>query len=87
MFVTLEPCAMCAGAMLEARVARLVFAARDVKGGCAGSVLDVLAGRFPHRVRVARGVLEPLAAAMLARFFRARRRPGARLPPGPGPDS
>ncbi len=77
---------MCAGAMLEARVARLVFAARDVKGGCAGSVLDVLSGRFSHRVRVAHGVLEPLAAAMLARFFRSRRRPGARLPPGP-PDS
>ena len=64
---------MCAGAILEARVARLVFAARDAKGGCAGSVLDLLSGRFAHRVAVASGVLEPDAAALLAGFFRSRR--------------
>jgi tRNA(adenine34) deaminase len=77
LYVTLEPCGMCAGAMLHARIARVVYGARDAKTGCAGSVLDMLSGRFTHRVRVTSGVLEPQAAALLAAFFQSRRRTSA----------
>lgn len=73
-YVTKEPCVMCAGAMVAARVGRLVYGCRDPKGGAAGSVLDVL--RHPslnHRVEVTAGVLEAETAAQLQAFFRARR--------------
>ena len=74
LYVTLEPCAMCAGAIVLSRVDRVVFAAWDPKAGMAGSVGDVL--RHPqlnHRPEVAGGVLEPEASAMLTRFFASRR--------------
>jgi tRNA(adenine34) deaminase len=75
LYVTLEPCAMCAGALVHARVERLVYGARDPKGGAAGSVLDVLGtDRLNHRVTVAGGLLAEEAGALLQRFFRARRR-------------
>ena len=72
--VTLEPCAMCAGAIVLARVPRVVFAAEDPKAGAAGSVLDVLAEpAFNHRPEVEGGLLADEAAALLRTFFDARR--------------
>jgi tRNA(adenine34) deaminase len=74
LYVTLEPCAMCAGAIILARVDRLVFGARDRKGGTAGSVFDLLGSdRLNHRVRVTGEVLAEPAAQRLQAFFRARR--------------
>ena len=72
--VTLEPCAMCAGAIVLARVARVVFGAWDDKAGMAGSVGDLLRHpRLNHRPEVAGGVLADDCAAMLSEFFSARR--------------
>ena len=74
LYVTLEPCAMCAGAIVLARVPRVVFGTADPKAGAAGSVLDVLAEpRFNHRPQVEAGVLAPECAALLVEFFAARR--------------
>ena len=74
LFVTLEPCAMCAGAMLHARVARVVFGAADPKTGAAGSVVDLFAQeRLNHQTRAVPGVLAPECATLLVDFFRARR--------------
>ncbi|TAM11403.1 MAG: tRNA adenosine(34) deaminase TadA [Nevskiaceae bacterium] len=74
LYVTLEPCVMCAGAILHARVARIVYAARDPKAGAAGSVFDVLGTRkLNHQVEVVAGVLEAEAAELLRSFFRVRR--------------
>jgi tRNA(adenine34) deaminase len=74
LYVTLEPCAMCAGAIVLARVSRVVFAASDPKAGAAGSVLDVLAEpRLNHRPDVAGGLLADEAAALLQDFFGDRR--------------
>jgi tRNA(adenine34) deaminase len=74
LYVTLEPCAMCAGAIVLARVPRLVYAADDPKAGAAGSVLDVLAEpRLNHRPAVARGLLAEEAAGLLRAFFASRR--------------
>lgn len=74
LYVTLEPCAMCAGAMTHARLFRLVFGANDLKAGAAGGLLDVL--NHPgmnHRVEIASGVLAGRAMEMLQAFFRKRR--------------
>ncbi len=74
LYVTLEPCAMCAMAMVHARIARVVYAASDPKTGAAGSVFDLLADpRHNHRVAVEGGVLADEASAMLTAYFRARR--------------
>jgi tRNA(adenine34) deaminase len=74
LYVTLEPCVMCAGAMVHSRIARLVFGARDAKTGAAGSLLDVLAHPgMNHRVAVTEGVLAPACSALLSDFFRQRR--------------
>ena len=74
LYVTLEPCAMCAGAIVLARVPRVVFGATDPKAGAAGSVLDVLAEpRFNHRPAVEAGLLADESAALLRDFFAARR--------------
>jgi tRNA(adenine34) deaminase len=71
---TLEPCAMCAGAILHARIARLVFAARDPKAGACGSVLSVMNHpALNHRVEVVEGVLAEECSTLLTAFFRARR--------------
>ena len=73
-YVTLEPCAMCAGAMVLARVPRVVFAATDPKAGAAGSVLNVLdEPRFNHRPLVAGGLLAGESAELLRAFFASRR--------------
>jgi tRNA(adenine34) deaminase len=74
LYVTLEPCAMCAGAIVLARVPRVVYAADDPKAGAAGSVLDVLAEpRLNHRPVVARGLLAAEAADLLRAFFASKR--------------
>ncbi|MDN3497196.1 tRNA adenosine(34) deaminase TadA [Planococcus sp. APC 4015] len=72
--VTLEPCVMCAGAVLQSRVSRLVFGAWDDKAGAVGSVYDVVRDRrLPHRAEVVAGVREDAASALLRAFFDARR--------------
>ena len=74
LYVTLEPCAMCAGAILQARLARLVYGARDPKTGACGSVIDVMAEpRLNHHTRVTCGVAEAACGALLTAFFAARR--------------
>jgi len=73
-YVTLEPCPMCAGALLQARVDRLVYGAADPKAGAAGSVIDLFHGvRFNHTVRVTAGVCETECRELLQRFFSALR--------------
>ena len=75
LYVTLEPCAMCAGAIVLARIPFVVYGTADPKAGAAGSVLDVLAEpRLNHRPTVVGGVLQPECAALLLDFFAARRR-------------
>ena len=75
LYVTLEPCAMCAGAIVLARIPRVVFGTTDPKAGAAGSVLDVLAEpRLNHRPAVTGGVLAADCAALLVEFFASRRR-------------
>ncbi|WP_221586174.1 tRNA adenosine(34) deaminase TadA [Microbacterium sp. G2-8] len=72
--VTLEPCVMCAGTLLQARISRLVFGAWDDKAGAAGSLYDVVRDRrLPYRAEVVGGVLEAETRAPLEEFFRARR--------------
>ena len=72
LYVTLEPCTMCMGALSEARVSRVVFGAYDAKAGAAGSVLD-LSDELPNRFELNGGVLEDECAALLKQFFEARR--------------
>ena len=74
MYVTKEPCVMCAGALIAARIARLVYGARDPKGGADGGAFDILRSPLTnHRLEVTAGVLEAEAAQQLQRFFQARR--------------
>jgi len=74
LYVTLEPCAMCAGAMVHARVARVVYGAADPKSGAAGSVFNLLESSvLNHRAQVTRGVLAEECGEMLRKFFEARR--------------
>ena len=74
LYVTLEPCVMCVGAMLHARVSRLVFGAYDPKAGAAGSVLDLCADRrMNHRIEVNGGLMEGEAVELLRHFFESRR--------------
>ena len=74
LYVTLEPCAMCAGAMVLARVPRVVYGTDDPKAGAAGSVLDVLGEpRLNHRPEVAGGLLAEDSAGLLREFFLTRR--------------
>ncbi|MCU1323674.1 MAG: CMP/dCMP deaminase zinc-binding protein [Acidobacteriaceae bacterium] len=85
LYVTLEPCAMCAGAILHARIARLVYAAPDPKAGACGSVLSVMNHpQLNHKVEVTSGLLAEDCSALLQNFFRARRqRPAALAHPNP----
>jgi tRNA(Arg) A34 adenosine deaminase TadA len=74
LYATLEPCAMCAGAIVHARIARVIYAAADPKTGAAGSVFDILLDeRHNHRVALTPGVLREEAAELLTGFFRTRR--------------
>jgi tRNA(adenine34) deaminase len=74
LYVTLEPCAMCAGAMIHARLDRLVFAAADPKAGAAGSVISVVNHpRLNHQMQVEQGILADESSELLKGFFRERR--------------
>ncbi|HKA38363.1 MAG TPA: tRNA adenosine(34) deaminase TadA [Burkholderiales bacterium] len=74
LYVTLEPCAMCAGAIMHARIGRVVYGARDPKSGACGSVVNLFAeGRLNHHATVIGGVLADEAARLLQDFFAARR--------------
>ena len=74
MYVTLEPCQMCAGAMMQARLTEAVIGCMNPKAGCAGSVLNILEmDGFNHKVQVTRGVLEEQCSNMLSQFFRELR--------------
>ena len=74
LYVTLEPCAMCAGAMIHARIDRLVYAAADPKAGAAGSVLSVLNHpQLNHQMQVEQGILAEESSELLRSFFRERR--------------
>ena len=73
LYVTLEPCPMCAGAIINARIPRVVFGAADAKAGCCGSVCDLFSMEFNHHPAVERGVLEEECAAVLRDFFQELR--------------
>ena len=74
LYVTLEPCAMCAGAIIQARVARVVYGADDPKGGAVRTCFEVLTHpKLNHRVETTAGILEQECAALLQKFFTARR--------------
>lgn len=81
LYVTLEPCSMCAGAMLHARIERLVYAAADPRTGAAGSVLNLLQQpAFNHQLQVQAGVLSEDSSQLLRQFFKMRRQQGKRSP-------
>ena len=73
LYVTLEPCPMCAGAIINARIPTLVFGAREALSGSCGSVIDLFYERYGHRPQVWAGVLEADCAALLREFFQAKR--------------
>ena len=74
MYITLEPCQMCAGAIVQARIPRVVIGSMNAKAGCAGSVLNLLQMEaFNHQAEITRGVLEEECSAMLSDFFRRLR--------------
>ncbi len=74
LYVTKEPCVMCAGAMVAARIKRLVYGCKDPKGGAAGSIIDIVRNpELNHRLEVTSGVLEDETAAQLQAFFKKRR--------------
>ena len=73
LYVTLEPCPMCAGAIINARIPRVVFGAREENTGSCGSVIDLFSERYGHRPAVFPGVCEAESRALLQRFFRGRR--------------
>lgn len=75
LFVTLEPCAMCAGAIMHSRIARVIYGAKDLKTGVHGSILDLFAEeRLNHHAEVVSGVLAEECGRLLSEFFAARRR-------------
>jgi len=74
MYVTIEPCAMCAGALVLARVRRLVFGARDPKTGAFGSALDLNKKRLNHKIAVTKGVMGGECASLLKEFFNIKRK-------------
>ena len=74
MYITLEPCQMCAGAIVQARIPRVVIGSRNPKAGCAGSVMNLLnVPQFNHQVELTEGVLEETCSSMLKDFFRELR--------------
>lgn len=74
MYITLEPCQMCAGAIVQARIPRVVIGAMNKKAGCAGSILNLLEMReFNHQVQVTRGVMEDVCSQMMRDFFKKMR--------------
>jgi len=76
LYVTIEPCSMCAGALILSRIPRVVFGAADPKTGAFGSRLDVNKLRLNHRIKIKRGILEPECASLIKEFFRSKRKIG-----------
>ena len=75
MYVTLEPCQMCAGAIVQARIDEVVIGSMNPKAGCAGSVLNLLdIPQFNHQVKITRGILQEECSALLSDFFRELRK-------------
>lgn len=75
MYITLEPCQMCAGAIVQARIPKVVIGAMNPKAGCAGSVLNILqVDAFNHQVEIEKGILEEECSQMMSDFFRELRR-------------
>lgn len=75
LYVTIEPCPMCAGAIVQSRIKRVVFGARNAKAGCAGSVLNILQEpRFNHYVEVTEGILEEECSGLMKMFFKQFRK-------------
>ena len=75
LYVTIEPCPMCAGAIVQARIPRVVFGARNPKAGCAGSILNILnEDKFNHQVDVTEGILKEECAEYMKRFFKRFRK-------------
>lgn len=75
MYITLEPCQMCAGAIVQARIPEVVIGAMNPKAGCAGSVLNILqVDAFNHQVKIEKGVLEEECSQMMSEFFRELRK-------------
>lgn len=72
-YVTCEPCLMCSGAIIQARIKNLYFGAYDKKAGCAGSVLNVFTTPFNHKVSVEGGIMENACSSVLSRFFATKR--------------
>ena len=75
LYVTVEPCPMCAGAIVQARIPNVVFGTRNVKAGCAGSILNILnEPRFNHQVSITEGVLQEECAKPMGEFFKRFRK-------------
>lgn len=72
-FITLEPCPMCAGAIINSRISRVVYGAKEEKSGCCGSVLNLFEERFNHKPAIYGGILAEDSANMLKEFFRGKR--------------
>jgi tRNA(adenine34) deaminase len=84
LYVTLEPCPMCAGAILQSRIRRVIFGAHDPKAGCCGTLMNLLQDdRFNHITEVTSGVLEEECASLLTNFFRALRKKPAKVEHSP----
>lgn len=80
LFVTLEPCPMCAGALVHSRIGRIVYGASDYKTGAAGSVMNILQNpRLNHQVEITRGVLQDSCSQLISSFFKQRRAEKKRL--------
>ena len=80
LYVTLEPCPMCAGAIINARIPRVVYGAEDSKAGSVGSVIDLFSLPYNHRPQVDRGVMQEACSAVLSDFFKTLRRKKKELP-------
>lgn len=75
LYVTLEPCPMCAGAILQSRIKRVIFGAFDPKAGCAGTLYDLLSDkRFNHRTEIVSGIFAPQCSKLLRSFFKKKRK-------------
>lgn len=74
MYVTLEPCPMCAGAIIQSRIEKVYYGTDDPKAGSAGSVIDLFENDFNHKVEICKGIMEEECAEILKRFFRELRR-------------